>query len=159
MKVFVWNLILAFFWMCLWGELTFSGLISGYFAGFIVIFLTRALIGEDQYFKKFVLALKFFLFFMKEFIFSALKVAYDIVTPRHHMRPGILRIPLELESDAQIQLFSSVVTLTPGTLSLDIAEDRKSIFVHFMYVDYENLEEFRLQLRDKFENKIKELFE
>ncbi len=159
MRMLAWNFTLAFFWMCLWGELSLSGFLTGLAAGLVVIYLTKGTLGESVYLKKIKLWTCFFVFFLKEFIVSAMKVAFDILTPKHHMRTGILQIPLALESDSEIQFFSSVVTLTPGTLSLDVSEDKKSMYVHFMYVDYENLEEFRLGLNKKFEGKIKELFE
>tara|TARA_Y100000768_G_C23798796_1_gene596111 strand:- start:83 stop:502 length:420 start_codon:yes stop_codon:yes gene_type:complete len=135
-----------------------SGFLTGFVAGYFVLYFTKSTLGEKHYFKKTYLWAKFIIFFIKEFFLSAMKVAYDILTPTHHMRPGILKIPLELKKDSEIQFFSSVVTLTPGTLSLDISEDKKSMYVHFMYVDYENLEDFRLSLNRKFERKIKELF-
>ena len=50
------------------------------------------------------------------------------------MKPGIVKIPLDLETDVEITLLASLITLTPGTLSLDVSKDKKVLYVHSMYV-------------------------
>jgi len=73
-----------------------------------------------------------------------IQVAFDVITPRYFFKPGIVRFPLEASSDLEINLLSVFIALTPGTVVLDVSEDKKSIFVHVMY----------LRSRDKFISRI-----
>jgi multicomponent Na+:H+ antiporter subunit E len=61
-------------------------------------------------------------------------VAWEVVTPTHYMRPGIVGIPLRCTSNAQVTLLAILISLTPGTLFLDVSRDRKTVYVHGLHV-------------------------
>lgn len=107
------------------------------------------------YLKKTVLWTRFLGFFLVELLLASLRVAYDVLTPRHHMRPAVLAIPLDLEGDLEITFFANLITLTPGTLSLDVSSDRKTLYIHAMYVD--NVQQFKQNLKNGLERRIMEL--
>ncbi len=73
------------------------------------------------------------LFFLWELILSNIRIATDVVMPRYRMRPAIIAVPLDAKSDTEITLLANLVTLTPGTLSMDVSEDRSTIYIHSMY--------------------------
>lgn len=68
--------------------------------------------------------------FVKELILSALRVAWLAVQPRISIRPAIIAYPLTVTTDAQITLLANMITLTPGTLSIDVSDDRKTLYIH-----------------------------
>lgn len=68
--------------------------------------------------------------FVKELILSALRVAWLVVQPQLKLRPAIIAYPLTVTSDAQITLLANMITLTPGTLSVDVSDDRKTLYIH-----------------------------
>jgi multicomponent Na+:H+ antiporter subunit E len=68
--------------------------------------------------------------FIKELVLSALQVAWLVVQPKLRLRPGFIAYPLTVTSDVQITLLANLITLTPGTLSVDVSEDRKTLFIH-----------------------------
>lgn len=68
--------------------------------------------------------------FIKELVLSALQVAWLVVQPKLRLRPGFIAFPLTVTSDVQITLLANLITLTPGTLSVDVSEDRKTLFIH-----------------------------
>ena len=68
-------------------------------------------------------------FFAKELVLSALKVAWLAVQPRINIRPAIIAYPLTVTTDAQITLLANMITLTPGTLSVDVSEDRRTLSI------------------------------
>lgn len=74
-------------------------------------------------------------YFVVELIVSALKVAWLVVQPRIRLRPAIIDYPLTVTSDAQITLLANLITLTPGTLSLDVSDDRRTLKVHAIDID------------------------
>jgi multicomponent Na+:H+ antiporter subunit E len=68
--------------------------------------------------------------FLRELVLSALRVAWLVVQPRPRLHPGIVAYPLTVTTDAQITLLANMITLTPGTLSLDVSDDRRTLYVH-----------------------------
>jgi multicomponent Na+:H+ antiporter subunit E len=83
-------------------------------------------------------------------------VAYEVVTPHYTMNPGIVAVPLDATSDAEITLLANLITLTPGTLSVDVSSDRKVLYVHVMFVTDADL--FRRQVKEGFERRVMEIF-
>lgn len=94
-----------------------------------------------------VLALAFAGYFFIEMVKANLRVAYDVVTPTHYMHPGIVAMELRARTDLEITVLANLVTLTPGTLSLDVSADRRYLYIHTMYLS--NLRGFR-----KFEERL-----
>ena len=162
MKWFLYNISLAF--IGIWPvkhffkpELDKPLVFLGYF---ILIFLALWLFTffiNRKYFYIFPKMLNFTLFFFKETIKANLRVAHDIITPKFYMKPAIIAIPLEVKTDFEIVTLASVITLTPGTLSIDISEDRKTLYVHEMYVVNGDVEKAKKNIKDGFEKKILEL--
>ena len=68
--------------------------------------------------------------FVSELVLSALQVAWLVVQPKPKLRPGFIAYPLTVTSDVQITLLANLITLTPGTLSVDVSDDRKTLFIH-----------------------------
>jgi len=78
--------------------------------------------------------LALFGFFIKELVLSALNVAWLVVQPTIRLRPAFISYPLTVTTDAQITLLASLITLTPGTLSVDVSADRKTLLIHVLDV-------------------------
>ncbi len=92
--------------------------------------------------------------FLRELLLSSLQVAWDVVTPRHRSRPGILALPLEARTDAEITVLSNLICLTPGTLSLDVSPDRRVLYIHAMFID--DPEQVKRQIKDTLERRVLE---
>ena len=73
--------------------------------------------------------------FIKELVLGALSVSWLVIQPRPRLRPGIIAYPLTLTTDAQITLLANMITLTPGTLSVDISDDKKTLYIHALDID------------------------
>lgn len=100
--------------------------------------------------------LSFLLFYIKEVILANLKVAWDVVTPVHRSNPGFIALPLDAKTDLEILVLANLISMTPGTLSLDISTDRKVLYIHAMYLD--DAEELKRILKRDFESKVMALF-
>lgn len=104
-----------------------------------------------------VLALaEFFIFYIKEIIISNIRVAYDVLTPTHLMRPEIVTVSTTDMSDRQLLALANLITMTPGTLSVDISENREKLFIHAMYV--KDPEAFSAELERSFVRRIRRVF-
>jgi multicomponent Na+:H+ antiporter subunit E len=79
-----------------------------------------------------------------------------VVAPAGRLRPAIVAVPLTLDRDAEIALLANLITLTPGTLSLDVSPDRRTLYVHAMATA--GPDELRREIRDGFERRILEVF-
>ena len=73
--------------------------------------------------------------FVKELLLSALQVAWLVVQPKPRLRPGIIAYPLTVTTDVQITLLANMITLTPGTLSVDVSRDRKTLYIHALDIE------------------------
>jgi multicomponent Na+:H+ antiporter subunit E len=99
----------------------------------------------------------FAVFFLVELVIANLRVARDVLSPRPPITPGVVGIPLDLEGDVPIVLYAVLLTLAPGTLALDVSEDRKMLYVHGMWLG--DPEVFRREQKENFERRVKELVE
>jgi len=70
-----------------------------------------------------------------ELVLSSLRVAVDVCRPRLDVCPGVVGIPLRATTDAEITVLANLISLTPGTLSLDVSPDRRTLYVHAMDLD------------------------
>lgn len=155
MNAFLWNVLLAVLWAALTGQITPMNLAVGFALGALVLWFLHRTNGSPRYLLKLRQSLGLALFFLWELVLSNLRVAYDVVTPRHHMKPGIVAIPLEAKTDAEITLLANLITLTPGTLSLDVSADRQFLYVHSMYID--DAEATRRRIKHGFERRVLEV--
>jgi multicomponent Na+:H+ antiporter subunit E len=96
----------------------------------------------------------FVLFFLWELLLANLRVARDVLLPLRCLRPGIIAVPLDVTSDVEIALLSNLITLTPGTLSLDVSADRRFLYVHVM--NLADAEAARRNIKEGLERKALE---
>jgi multicomponent Na+:H+ antiporter subunit E len=155
MNAFLWNVLLALGWVAATGIFTFNNLIAGFILGFLVLFFTRSVVGSPRYIDKVWKVFGLMVFFLWELFLANLRVAYDVITPRHRMKPGVIAIPLEARTDAEITILSNLITLTPGTMSLDVSADRKVMYIHAMYID--DIDQTRSKIKDGFERRVLEV--
>lgn len=150
---FLSNILLTFIWVAITGDFQFANYVFGFVLSFIILFvITR---GDAKYFKIIPKLIAFIFFFLFELIKANLQVAFDVVTKKFYMTPGIVKVPLEAETNLEISLLANLITLTPGTLSLDVSEDRKVLYVHAMYIT--DKEAFIKDIKNGFERRLLEI--
>jgi multicomponent Na+:H+ antiporter subunit E len=152
-NLLLWNIFLALSWIALTGRATPGDFFIAFIIGYVILgFIYR---GEtSNYFGKVLKAVWLVLFFIWELLISSLKVAYDVLTPTHYMRPGVIAVPLENLTNGEITILANMVSLTPGSLSLDVSSDKRTLFIHAMYIDEVELVRKRIK---RFEQLILEV--
>ncbi len=135
MYAFFMNVLLALIWTMAVGRFTFQQLLLGFVLGMLVVMVVEPLWGSSIYRTKLRRALRFIIFFAWELLLSSLRIAYDVLTPRLRAHPRIIALPLDAKTDTEITLLGNFITLTPGTLSLDVSADRRVLYVHAMYAE------------------------
>lgn len=134
-KYFLMNLLLSFIWVALTGSLSYSNFIFGLLLGFFVLWIMSRNEYDQRYFYRVPKIIGFLLYFIYEMIKANLQVAYDVMTPKYFFRPGVIRFPLSAKTDLEINVLSTFISLTPGTLILDVSEDKKALYIHVMYLN------------------------
>ncbi len=156
MELFIYNLLISLLWTLLTGKVSVGNLGLGFALGYIALVLLYPATGtKSSYFQKTMQFVRFILFFTKELVISSYRVAIDVVKPLPLMRPGVIGIPLDAETDLEITMLANIISLTPGTLSLDVSKDRKTLYIHAMYVT--NPDELRREIKDGLERRLLEV--
>ncbi len=154
---FLTNIFLTFLWVALTGAFYLSNIIFGFVLSYFLLWIIFSRTPNNQYFKFIPKVIAFVFFFLYELIKANFQVAYEVMTPHHNMKPGIIAVPLDVKSDIQITLLANLITLTPGSFSLDVSEDKSVMFVHSMYI--KDRESFIAGIKNGFEKRILELNE
>lgn len=155
MNLLALNAVLALGFSVVLGDFTLAGFGAGFAVGYFALWITRPLYGQNRYFERLPRALRLVGFFFGQLVASNLRVLWDVVTPSHASRPAIVGVPLEARTDLEITLVANLVSLTPGTLSLEISEDRRTLFVHVMFMD--DIERVRTEIKDGIERRVLEV--
>lgn len=93
--------------------------------------------------------------FLRELYLANVSVLKSVLSPKLNIRPGIFAFKTELTTDWEITLLSLLITLTPGTLVMDISDDRTILYIHAM--DIEDAEKAIFDIRESFEKAIQEV--
>lgn len=151
-KHFLMNLLLTFIWVALTGSMYYTNFLFGFLLGFFILWVMNRNNTDQRYFYRVPKTISFLLFLLYEMVIANIQVAYDVITPKYFFKPGIIRYPLNASTDLEINLLSTIISMTPGTLILDISEDKKSLFIHVMYL--KDREQFVTQMKNGFEKKL-----
>lgn len=149
------TLLLAAVWVGLTGEPTLVNTIFGLVLGFILGRLTGTRRLSARSLLRLPQALALAAFFLWELTIASVRVTALVLARRPPLRTAVLAVPIELEHDWQITLLACLVTLTPGSVSLDVSTDRRTLYVHLL--DCQDPERERAAIRTGFEERIRRL--
>jgi multicomponent Na+:H+ antiporter subunit E len=99
--------------------------------------------------------IKFILFYLSELIKANLIIAKDILSKNPKMTPGFIEIEIDAKRDSEILSLVNLISMTPGSLCLEISEDKKYIYVHEMYL--KDVDEAKQHIKNGLEKKILEI--
>ncbi|MCU0452781.1 MAG: Na+/H+ antiporter subunit E [Bacteroidetes bacterium] len=133
MNMLALNLALAVVWTLISGEWSVLNFLGGFVIGLALMRLTIRTDAERRYYRRVPQVITFAAYFIYELVVSNLRIAADVLTPKLHMTPSIVAVPLDVKTDLEIMLLANLITLTPGTLSLELSEDCTTLFVHAVY--------------------------
>ena len=152
------SLLLALAWAAFQGEVTLFNLLVGYLFGYAILtLLAKGGVVPPTLVARTTRAVGLAAFFGWELLLANIRVAADVLRPQTAIRPAIVAIPLEVTMDAEILLLSMLINITPGSVTIDLSHDRKTLYVHVMHMD--SVETTRREIKEGFERRIKLLFE
>lgn len=148
--------VLALLWLAITGSFTVPNFLLGLLVAAVALSLTRTRPLHEQAVRvRRLVGLS--LLFVRELIVSAWRVARLVVSPRMDLKPGIFAYPLKARTDFEISLLANLITLTPGTLSVDVSADRRMLFVHA--IDCSDVAQTIREIESGFERRIRETFQ
>lgn len=156
MIAFLFNLLLAIAWVAVSGSASLHNLLLGFILGAVALAVVREPFGGLGYLRRLRRILSLALLFLKELVLSAWAVTITVLRPKMDIKPGIFAFPLTVDRDFEITLLANLITLTPGTLSVDVSGDRKVLYVHAL--DCSDPQASRRKIADGFERRIMEAF-
>jgi multicomponent Na+:H+ antiporter subunit E len=151
------SILLALAWAALQGEITLANLLIGYAVGYAVLaLLARAGVMPSTLVSRMRHALRLAAFFTWELVRANFRVAADVLRP-NRIEPAVVGIPLDITSDGEILLLSMLINITPGSVAIDLSDDRRTLYVHVMHMT--SADDTRQEIKDGFERRVRLLFE
>lgn len=137
MSLLLLILVLALVWTAVSGALTGLNLVLGIAVALLVTMILRDRVAVPVLTQRLARIVTLTTFFLKELMISAFRVALLVLTPGvgQRLHPAIIAVPLTVTSDAEITLLANLITLTPGTMSVDVSEDNTVLYVHILMLD------------------------
>ncbi len=150
------NLLLALLWASTIGPFTPSNVGVGMVVGFIVLRIASPRGSRDSYSRKLLAAARFVVYLVWELVRANLLVAWWTISPLRRLKPAVILVPIaEGMTDGEIATLANVITLTPGTLTLDVTPDRRALLVHCMHAP--DHDAARREIREGFERRLLEV--
>ena len=151
------SILLALVWAALEGEISLGNLVVGYVVGYAILaLLARGGVMPSTLASRTMHALELAAFFARELVVANFRVAADVVRGTR-IEPAVVAIPLDITTDGEILLLSMLINITPGSVTIDLSDDRRSLYVHVMHVT--SPDATRREIKDGFERRVKRLFE
>ena len=153
-SVLLGNMLLALAWAALHGDFSLATLVTGYALGYLILLaLVRGgVLHTSPYIGRVHRVVGLVTHFLWELVRANLRLALDVATPRYHMKPGIIAVPLDVTRDTEILLLSMLINTTPGSVALDVSPDRKLLYVHVMYITTPDAA--RSEIKTGFERRV-----
>lgn len=125
------NVVIALLWLFLVPNPNLGSLVAGYLVGFFFIVMFQRLLGSEGYVQRTIAFVRFFLNLIKEITLSTIEIAKAVLfRPIDEIDPDFLQLDISDLTRGEILLLSHCITLTPGTTSVDISKDFRTLTVH-----------------------------
>ena len=155
--MFLVNVLLAIAWVLVTGGFSLLNGVFGFVLGLAALSLIREQIGTIGYVRRVRRLASLALLFLYELVMSAVRVFKLVLTPDlSKLQPGFVAFPLTVDRDFEIALLANLITLTPGTLSVDVSDNRRTLYIHAIHVP--DPEAMKADIATGFERKIMEAF-
>jgi multicomponent Na+:H+ antiporter subunit E len=150
------SILLALAWAALQGELSLTTLLVGYVVGYAILaLLAKGGVMPSTLVFRTIHAFGLAAFFAWELLIANFRVAADVLRG-HRIEPAVVAIPLDVTSDGEILLLSMLINITPGSVTIDLSDDRRTLYVHVMHM--RSADETRREIKGGFERRVKLLF-
>jgi multicomponent K+:H+ antiporter subunit E len=148
--------VLLVTWLLLNNTVAMGHVVLGAVLSILIPWFTSAFWPEKICLGNMRVFLRFAAIVSYDIIVANIAVAKLILSPNDSLKPDFLHIPLEIEHPLGISVLASTISLTPGTVSTDLSEDKKTLIVHALHVT--NIEEEIATIKSRYERPLMEVF-
>ncbi|MGN4127025.1 Na+/H+ antiporter subunit E [Lysinibacillus sphaericus] len=154
---FILNLFIATLWLLLQDEITpqFTTFLMGFIVGMGILYAMHRFYGTQFYLRRVVSITKLLWLFNWELLLSSYSVLRQITTPKLNITPGIFTYKTELKGDWEVTALALLLTLTPGSVVMEVSEEGDLFYIHAM--DIEQSKDAVIRSIGKFEQAIMEV--
>jgi multicomponent Na+:H+ antiporter subunit E len=150
------NVLLALAWVALSGQFTLESLLTGAVLGHLVLLvLAKGGVLPVREVSRVERALALLAYLLWQIVLANFRIALDVVRIRHRMRPGVIRLPLDVATEDEILLLAAMINITPGSVALGVSDDRRVMYVHVMHMH--SPDAARREMKEGFERRILQL--
>lgn len=122
-------------WVALWGDITVANVVGGVVVAAVALALFPSAAPRGGVTVRPLHAVRFLVYFLAKLIEANAVVAWEVLTPNNErVREGVVAVPVTGASDAVVTVVANAISLTPGTLTLDVHRDPTILFVHVLHL-------------------------
>jgi multicomponent Na+:H+ antiporter subunit E len=142
---------LTLVWVGLWGSVTAANVLGGLAVSLVLVLALRPAPGGAPAVVSPVALLRFGLRFFADLVVSSVQVVRLALQPRLALRQGIVSVQVPGASDTLLTVLADAISLTPGTLTVDVDPDRATLYVHVLDIGAgpDGVQDVRAGLRDQ----------
>ncbi len=152
----IFSLVLLAVWLLLNNSVAAGHILLGTLFALVLPWATAAFWADRLHLHKPGLALRFLLLVLRDITAANIEVARLILNPRREPRPAFVRYPLGMDNEFAITVLAATISLTPGTVSVDVSEDHATLLIHAL--DVEDEAALIAEIKSRYEAPIKEIF-
>ena len=160
------RIVVFFLSLLIWILITMVFSIPSLIAGIIIALITSIFAGEmliiterKFHLKRVWYTIEYLVKFIWELFKANFNVAYIVIHPLLPIKPGIVKVKTKLKRDSALTMLANSITLTPGTLTVDIDVDNQILYVHWIDVKFTDIEQTTKDIGGRFEKLLEEIFE
>ena len=126
---------LTLVWVALWEEFTWANVIGGMLAGSRVLWAIPLHPVRWSHSVRPLALIHLMLYFTWKLVEASVLMAWEVVTPRNRVNPAVVSVPLRTRSAGVATAVANMVSLTPGTLTLEVDEETMTLVMHVLHLE------------------------
>lgn len=151
------NLLLMVFWTAMTGEFSSLNFGLGFVVGYIVLHVSRPLTGTETYLERVWFFIELLGIYARNLFLSSLHLTRIILAPTLEITSGVIAVPLDVTTDSEITMLANFISLTPGTLSIYVSDDRRTLFIHVLDIEEGGVDQERQNVKEILESRVKKV--
>jgi len=149
-------------WPFVDGKIDLQVMVAGVIASLVVAFLFHEILPKEHHVFISPVRIFWFLVYVPVFFYYMIKANFDVVYralhPKMPIKPGIVKIKTNLKTESGITALANSITLTPGTLTVDLTDDGH-LYIHWINVKSDDVEQATKLIARRFEWFLQKIFE
>ncbi len=150
------SLLLFAVWLLLNNTVAPGHIVLATFLAIVIPLITSGMQDSQPSFHKPLVTLRYVVMVIGDIIVANFEVAALVIGPNKKLNPAFIAVPIEIEHELPITILASTVSLTPGTVSAEISEDKQWLYVHVLHIT--DKDELIALIKQRYERPLREIF-